>query len=194
MNGVITEATNEIVAATAQQPFLLEHFDAIITVAITVIGFVVTYLMTKKNFSDEIKKDKINRAMEVIQSLPYDICQLMDKMIKDRGIKQDVLLKEYGEMLSKVLAYGSKDAVKIVTKMQQMSYQADGKTTTERLPMLATYSLLITQLKYDLTAEIISPESWFQLRMNDYASIQNTMKKAINALVEELDLNHSFSV
>ena len=93
-----------------------------------------------------------------------------------------------------MLAHGSCDAVKITIKMQRMSYESANATSEERLPMLAAYSLLITQLKYDLTSEIISPESWFQLRMNDYSSIQDTMKKAINALVEELDLNHSFSV
>lgn len=194
MNEVISETANEIVAVTAQQSFLLDHFDAIITVAITIIGFVITYLMTKKNFSDEIMKNKINRATEAIKSLPYDICQLMDKMIKDQSAKQDVLLKEYGEILSKVLAYGSGDAVRIATKMQQMSYQAAGKSTEERLPMLATYSLLITQLKFDLTSEIISPESWFELRMNDYPKIKGIMVNAINELVDELNLNYRFHV
>ena len=60
--------------------------------------------------------------------------------------------------------------------------------------MLAAYSLLITQLKYDLTSEIISPESWFQLRMNDYEKIQPQMQKSINDLIKELDLNHAFTV
>lgn len=188
------EAVANVMAQTTEQlPFFYEHFDAIITVLITIVGFVITYFMTKKNFKDEIKMSKLALASEQIQSLPYDICQLMDAMIKGKD-DQNRALMEYGAILSKVLAYGSCDAVKITIKMQRMSYESANATSEERLPMLAAYSLLITQLKYDLTSEIISPESWFQLRMNDYSSIQDTMKKAINALVEELDLNHSFSV
>jgi hypothetical protein len=76
-----------------------------------------------------------------------------------------------------------------------MSYGSTNNTIfDDRLPMLAAYSLLITQLKYDLTSEIISPESWFQLRMNDYEKIQLKMRQSINDLIKELDLNNSFIV
>ena len=174
--------------------FIANHFDTILTVIVTVLGFVITYFMTKKNFKEEIRKDKIALAAEATQTLPYDICQLMDSMIKDKDKKQNVFMKEYGAILSKVLAYGSKDAVKIAIKMQQLSYDAADQPTEKRFAILAAYALLITQLKYDLTLEVISPESWFQLRMNDYSKIQNIMKSDINNIVNELDLNHSFNV
>ena len=178
---------------TTQTPFYIEHLDAIVTMLVTIIGFVVTYLMTKKNFKDEVKKNKIALASDQIQTLPYDICQLMDAMIK--GNQQGEILNQYSSILSKVLAYGSSHAIKIAIKMQQMSYVSTSNASIdERLPMLAAYSLLITQLKYDLTSEIISPESWFQLRMNDYEKIQPQMQKSINDLIKELDLNHAFTV
>lgn len=186
------ETLQVISTANTQTSFLIEHLDAIVTVFITIVGFVVTYLMTKKNFKDEIKKSKITLASEQIQTLPYDICQLMDAMIKGA---QDDIVKQYGSILSKVLAYGSSHAVKIAIKMQRMSYGSTNNTSfDDRLPMLAAYSLLITQLKYDLTAEIISPESWFQLRMNDYEKIRLKMRQSINDLIKELDLNNSFKV
>lgn len=174
--------------------FLLNHFDSIVTIFITILGFVITYFMTKKNFRDEIQKDKIALASQEIQTLPYDICQLMDGMIKNGAKKQDAFVKEYGAILSKVLAYGSKDAVKVAVKMQQMSYDAarEGKSDHNRL--LAAYSLLITQLKYDLTSEVISPESWFQLRITDYTPIQSEMKNQINSIVDEIELSKSFKV
>lgn len=190
----VIETTTEVAEKIATQtPFYIEHIDTIVTIVITIIGFVVTYLMTKKNFKDEVKKNKIALASEQIESLPYDICQLMDAMIK--GTSKDVLEK-YGSILSKVLAYGSSQAVNIAIKMQRMSYESSTTSSLdERLPILAAYSLLITQLKYDLTSEIISPESWFKLRMNDYdKNIQPKMKKAINDLINELHLNSSFKV
>lgn len=173
--------------------FLMNHFDAIFTSIITILGFVVTYILTKKNFNDEIKKDKINRATEAIQTLPYDICQLMDEMIKNNEKSDINLLKNYGDILSKVLSYGSKDAVKIAIKMQQLCYASENQSE-EPYSILAAYALLITQLKYDLTGEIISPESWFQLRMKDYNTVEAKMKILINKLIQLLDLNQSFRV
>ena len=64
--------------------FIIDHFDSIITVFITILGFVITYYMTKKNFKDEIRKNKIALASQETQTLPYDICQLMDSMLKDK--------------------------------------------------------------------------------------------------------------
>lgn len=172
--------------------FFDEHLDAIITVFITIIGFFVTYIMTNRNFKDEIKKSKITLASEQIQTLPYDICQLMDAMIKGA---QDDVIKQYSSILSKVLAYGSNQAVRIAIKMQRMSYETtDASSLDDRFPMLAAYSLLITQLKYDLTSGIISPESYFQLRLKDYNISQPKLRKAINDLIKELNLNNEFKV
>ena len=174
--------------------FIIDHFDSIITEFITVLGFVITYYMTKKNFKNEIRKDKIALAAQETQSLPYDICQLMDSMIKDKSKSPDKIVKEYGAILSKVLAYGSQDAVKIAIKMQQLSYSLTNVPNEERFSILAAYALLITQLKYDLTSQVISPESWFQLRMTDYPKLQPRMKGYINSIVSELSLSESFAV
>ena len=144
---------------TTQTPFYIEHLDAIVTMLVTIIGFVVTYLMTKKNFKDEVKKNKIALASDQIQTLPYDICQLMDAMIKG-GNQQGKLLNQYSSILSKVLAYGSSHAIKIAIKMQQMSYVSTSNASiNERLPMLAAYSLLITQLKYDFSGKLVSAKN-----------------------------------
>nr|MBQ4457093.1 hypothetical protein [Clostridia bacterium] len=174
--------------------FLINHFDSIITVFVTVLGFIITYLMTKKNFRDEVRKDKIALVAQETQTLPYDICQLMDSMIKDKSKSPDKIVKEYGAILSKVLAYGSQDAVKIAIKMQQLSYSLTNVPNEERFSILAAYALLITQLKYDLTSQVISPESWFQLRMTDYPKLQPKMKEDINNIVYELGLSESFAV
>ena len=187
MNSVIMFATN----VAAKTPFD-EHLDAIVTVIITIIGFVVTITMTKKSFKNEIKKSKIALASEQIQTLPYDICQLMDDMIN--GNEDGNVLERYRSILSKVLAYGSSQSVKIAIKMQRMSYALESTPNDDRMTILVAYSLLITQMKYDLTSEIISPESWFQLRIKDYDKSQAEIRKSINDLIKQLDLNNEFKV
>ena len=173
---------------------LENHIDTVLTVCVTILGFIISYIMTSRNLKDEIKKDKISLATQTIYTLPYDICQLMDDIIKNKNKNPQDFVEKYGMMLSKVLSYGSKEAIKIAVKMQQLSYDAEGKTTEERLPLLAAYALLITQLKYDLTSEIISPECWFEMRMKDYSTIKTSMKNALNSLIDELKLNHDFTV
>lgn len=118
----------------------------------------------------------------------------MDDTIKSRIKNPQEFVQEYGMMLSKVLSYGSKEAIKIAVKMQQLSYDAENKATEERYPIIAAYALLITQLKYDLTSEVISPESWFEMRMKDYNTVQTSMKNALNKLIDELKLNPDFKV
>ena len=177
--------------------FIVAHFDTMLTVTITVLGFAVTYFMTKRNFIDEVRKEKITHTAAEIQTLPYEICQMMNEMIKG---KNSVSVEKYGDMLSRILVYGSKDSVKIAIRMQRQTYKgnlqsnADKSIGSEQCSLLAAYALFITQLKYDLTSEIISPESWFELRITDYQKMQPAIKEAINALVQELQLNKAFKV
>ena len=48
------------------------HFDTIVTVSITILGFIVTYFMNKKSVQDELKKDKVMHTTELMETLPYD--------------------------------------------------------------------------------------------------------------------------
>lgn len=165
--------------------FILSHFDAIITSLITIFGLFLTYRGTKRSFKDEIRKEKITRSSEAIQSLTLDFCMILDKM-KDGEFSA----QEYREMMSKVLAYGSNDAIKIVIKMQRLSYAMNNETqSVDTMELMATIALLITQLKYDLTSEIISPESWFLLRITDYETMRPKIVRHINSTIHELNLS-----
>ena len=174
--------------------FFLNHFDTILMVFITILGFIITYFMTRKNFRDEVKKGKITLNAEAIKSLPYEICQMMNRMLP-KGKQKLLSVDEYSEILSKVLSYGSKDTVAIAIHMQQLSYSnADGTNAETGWEMISSYSLLITQIKYDLTSEIISPESWFYLKISDYKKLQPQIKATINKVVNQLRLNKEFHV
>lgn len=163
--------------------FLNSHIDTILTVGVTAVGFIVTYFMTKKSFKDQIRKDKMSIATESIQSLPYEFCEIMSSTTKGT-----IDIKKYSELLSKVLAYGSRDAIKIAATIQRNAYEQGKKNP------IVLYSLLITQLKYDLTLEVISPEYWFLLKINDYERLKADIQKEINDNVRELGLNKKFKV
>ena len=57
------------------------HFDTIVTVSITILGFIVTYFMNKKSVQDELKKDKVMHTTELMETLPYDVCQFMNELL-----------------------------------------------------------------------------------------------------------------
>lgn len=158
----------------------------IINIVIVVIGFIVNYFLTQKTFSDGIKKDKISIATEHLKDISIEIMDLMDKTAKHTP-------ESYNMILKNIYCYGSKDAINILKSLQQKLYAAekDGKTV-DTSDSLALYALLITQIKYDITTEIVSPESWFQIKITDYDKIQNATKTRINNLVEELGLNKGF--
>lgn len=174
--------------------FIVGHFDTIVTVGITIIGFVVTYLGTRKNFKDEVIKNKLQVNADSMKELPYQIIQMMNRANTQKPAPA-VLEKELSEVLSKILAYGSKNAIAIAARMQQQLYKAAHEAEIQRQwEVLVLYSLLITQIKYDLSSEIISPESWFELKMTDYKNYRAEIKKDINLIINELQLNKKFIV
>jgi len=170
---------------------LLNNFGSLITVFVTIVGFIITYFGTTKSFKDEIAKEKISQNIENIHKLPFEICELMNI-----NKANEIDLKTYKELMSKVLAYGSKDAVSIAIHMQQLSYELNNRqpNDVDKLEVLVAYSLLFTQIKYDLSSEIVSPESWFKLKVNDYPKIRRQVVPIINRVVDELYLNKDFKV
>ena len=121
----------------------------------------------------------------------------MNRMIMKKPGKQGKssdIVDEYGEILSKVLAYGSRNAVDIAILLQRLSYGLKEGAEEGRWKALAAFSLLITQLKYDLTLEVISPESWFKLRITDYEKMQDEIRREINFIIDELGLSKEFRV
>lgn len=133
--------------------FITAHFDALVTVGVTILGFVINYFVTKRNFQEEIKKEKIGKTTEVIQSLPYKICTMMNSVLHGYKIEDN----QYEEIMFKTLSYGSRDAVNIAIKAQHMVRSVSKLSEGDRFLVLTAYALLITQLKYDLSSEIISP-------------------------------------
>ena len=110
-----------------------------------------------------------------MSEMPYDILSLMDKMTKNSssssssGEVLEEFLEEFGKIMNTVCAYGSKDAIKIASIMQSENYRManEKKENQNKYRILCFYSLLVTQIKYDVTNIVNSPELWFKLKIND---------------------------
>lgn len=98
--------------------------------------------------------------------------------------------------MNTVCAYGSKDAIKIASIMQSENYRManEKKENQNKYRILCFYSLLVTQIKYDVTNIVNSPELWFKLKINDYYKMRDKMIEENNKIVDELDLNEEFKI
>lgn len=123
------------------------------------------------------------------------------------GVSASTLLKKktsrksidaHEKILSKIIAYGSVDAVKLAIVVQECAYEKERQSSQAGVDdgtrPLAAYALLITQLKFDLTSEVIPATSWFRIKIKDYEKIRIKTEASINALVDELGLNSKFKI
>lgn len=96
--------------------------------------------------------------------------------------------------MTKIFAYGSKDAVALAVEIQQTFYKIQKTGEDHGRYLLVLFALLITQLKFEISDETISPESWFRLKINDYDNEREKFVEEINCTVKKLGLNKKFYI
>lgn len=161
--------------------------SACITAFVTIIGFIITYFLNKRNFKEEINKQQININLDKIADLPYKIQILMDATLEKKDY--NTILKSFKDLMTSIFAYGSQDAISLITNMQELNYLlADTPNSTDKYEVMAYYILLICQVKYDLTGIKINPQYWFRMRLTDYSKTKEILDTANNNIVEKLNL------
>lgn len=160
--------------------------SAVATSIISIIGFIVTYKSMKRNFREELEKEKVSIHIEKMSIVPYNVLQLMDKIIKTKG-KGDVL-KDFTDLMDTIYAYGSEKAIQIAATMQKENYIYSGTDQFNHYRVISLYILLATQIKYDVTGIVVSPEFWLQMKLTDYTKNRETFRKVNNQIVNQLDL------
>ena len=63
---------------------------ALVTGIISIIGFIVTNTSMKKNFKNELKRQRDSVALERMSTMPYEVLVLMDEMIESGKIKNEI--------------------------------------------------------------------------------------------------------
>lgn len=170
---------------------------ACIPAVVTIIGFVVTYFLNKRNFKEEVNKAKVNTTLEKISDLPYKILTLMDTMLQKDKVKgqEQFNLKSFQEIMSLTFAYGSKEAIAIVSSIQEANYLLSNEPSKiDKNEIMAYYILLACQVKYDLTGIKINPEYWYRMRITDYKKMKKDLDKATNRVVNKLQLDDFLSI
>lgn len=155
-----------------------------ISAFVTITGFILTYFLNKRNFIEEVKKQKVNINTNKFIDAPYKIQEIFDSLLQNKD--EDVAITEYKTLMRDIFAYGSKDAIKIASQMQQTTYL--GKDNVDKNKLIAYYILLLCQVKYDLTEIKINPQYWYRLRLNDYCDKQTTLDSLTNKIVKDLSL------
>ena len=165
---------------------------AVVTSIISIIGFIVTYKSMKRNLKEELEKEKASIHIEKMSTVPYNVLQLMDKIIKTEG-KGDVL-KDFTDLMDTIYAYGSERAIQIAATMQKENYIYGGTDEFNHYRVISLYILLATQIKYDVTGIVVSPEFWLQMKLTDYTKNCEAFRKVNNQIVNQLDLKKGFRI
>lgn len=156
--------------------------------AITVIGFLITYYSANKKITEELNFYKRSNMINGLKDCLDELSHLFDS-VKDQEY-DDV---KHNNLMSNIYAYGSKEAISIATYWQQSSYNK----TADVYVIFSCITLLISQVKYDITAEKLKPNMLFKLRLTDYTK-DKKYKKAfdskINEIVNALELNKYFLI
>ena len=173
---------------------------ALISAIITIIGFIVTNLSMKKNFQNELKRARDNMALEKMATMPYEILTLMDQIMENSSDSKKkkvnpnaVVIKDHKKILNQIYSYGTENAIRIAALMQKEIYE-NVENNLKQYRVMALFVLLATQIKFDVTGIIVSPELWFQMRITDYSENKIEIMKENNQLVKELELMSKFNI
>ena len=173
---------------------------ACVTGIISIVGFIATNISMNKNFKNEIRKQRNSLALDKMSTIPYEVLLVMDELIAvgnnkagERKMKES--LDHFKRIMHTIYCYGSENAIKIVSLMQKENYAASkSQEDMNKYRLFAAYVLLATQIKYDVTEVSVSPELWFQMRMNDYEKSKLNFQVETNNLVDELGLSGEFKI
>ena len=170
-------------------PSIIEIFSVIATL----IGIYIAFRSLRTTMKYNIEQQKAERLMQKTETLPELILNLLSHM---QGGDSAQLTEQLTKIYNIVYGYGSVDAIKITVAMQKSfvgSTQPEGEPTElKKMEPLCYMTLLISQIKYDVTGEIIHPISWFDLKINDLEEeTRNGLVTIINNIVIYLGLNRN---
>ena len=168
--------------------------SAMIPALISIIGFIATNRSVKRDFKNEILKQRNEIALNKMATMPMRILELLGTIIETGGQNEELAI-EFDGFMNEVYAYGSENAIALISKIQKDNmFFGDNVADRNLYELIAMYILLATQIKYDVTGIIVSPEKWYEMRMNDYEINREKMRLANNNVVKMFELNKRFYI
>lgn len=168
--------------------------STMIPALISIIGFIATNRSVKRDFKNESLKQRNEIALNKMATMPMRILELLGTIIETGGQNEE-LAKEFEGFMNEVYAYGSENAIALISKIQKDNmFFGDNVADRNSYELIAMYILLATQIKYDVTGIIVSPEKWYEMRINDYEINREMMRLANNNVVKMFELNKRFYI
>ena len=177
---------------------VIDVLSIIVPSAITIVGFVVSYIINKRNHYQSIQQIKAEKQISDLYSILNDVFKFLDILLPLYAQQEDILnnFRELKERIyTTVVSAGSKDAVNIMTYIQEMTYSGiDDGVEVPSYQVIASYVLLAMQIKYDVTGVEISPLTWYKGRFTTQKmlAVSNFYDDSIieiNNIVDQLKLN-----
>ena len=174
---------------------------AIVTIIVTILGFIVSYYTLKTNFMNELNKRKNDVVIEKMAPLPYQMLEILNEMMEIMNLDKNEILVRLPSWIKKIngladitYCYGSEKAVCVMTELQEeLNKMLRGfNDTSAMFRLLILLILFATQVKYDVTNTAISVSLYFRTRINDYESNKETYDIPAKDLIEKLQLNTEF--
>ena len=168
----------------------------LITLIVAMIGLIGVIYQTKKDLMNNITFQRSSIVLNENLKIMETISELFDgiflpqisKMDDSERLERMITLRKW------VYAYGSNDAINILSMMFNGFYNDGNLNEEERFLIVALYPLLSAQVRYDLTGEVASPEKWLEMRITDFENNKERFKKANNHLVDKLRLNRKLKI
>lgn len=172
---------------------------SIVQVIISVVGVLITIYALKKEFQNELAKQKANVQLDKMSMIPYEIMELFQKTMESRNdntpAHQKELMEKMNKVFSTIYAYGTSTSIHILAAMQQENYKnLSNPNNTNNFRVMAFYVLLTVQTRADITGEVVSPEEWFKMKITDFQNNREKIKLANNQIVEELNLSFRYLI
>lgn len=178
----------------------IEIISLCVPAAISIIGFIITIFTMKKNFQNELAKQKANIQLDKMAAIPYEILDLMQRITdigkgKATPQEQRKVAEKMDWIFSSIFAYGSSTAIMILASMQSENYKNSiFSEKTDQYRELAFFVLLAVQIRFDITGIVVSPEAWFKMQIQNFQTAHSQIKEANNCLVKELKLDKRFLI
>jgi len=177
------------------QELVITILTILIPASVTIGGLAINYMLTKRNFHEEVSKYKVNIRLEKTAELPHEIQLLIDDITRktsrnNQKINQTDVLK-YQKILSAIFSYCSKEAIALAADMQNYFVSDSSQNADKTVPYLV---LLLCQIKFDITGIEINPDFWYKMRLSDYKDLKDKYATINNEIVDKLGLNQSFKM
>ena len=171
-----------------------EILFSILQLAITLLGFVITFVLSRREFRNSISKLQKDKQIDKIDGMQKELLDIIEYLLEqplnpDPVYDEETMRDKIINILKKVKSYASNDAVRIARHIMSEWYEMDSKNNSTEF--ISSCFVLISQLKYDTTGIRTSPRSFLPERYEkSFEGNIILFSQTVNYLIDYLELKN----